>query len=155
MNLNFFWKFLTISWLTSQWWYPWRDGLLRWLIVCLRYPLHGLHHNMCEGSWSIPYFYWFLHLLLWSIIDGDCLQFYESYFLSTWWVHADGALDIPCHVLDQERQVLLVHSYSHWVAWWVIEDHNEFEQWYVWFHQPSDWCIFHVYSQFSSALLQW
>ena len=54
LHLNFFWKFLIVSWLTSQWWYRWIDELWKWLSVCMIYPLRGLHHNMCEGSCSIP-----------------------------------------------------------------------------------------------------
>ena len=155
MHLNSFWKFLSVSWRNIQLWYHWIDEPWRWLSVCMRYPLHGLHHNMCEGSWSIPYFYWFIHLLLWSRIYENFIQFYEFYFLITLWVHADGVWDIPFHVLEQERQVLLVHSCIHWVAWWVIEYHRELGLWYAWVHQPSDLGILHVFSQFASVIIQW
>ena len=109
LYLNYFWWFYTVYWRTSRWWYHWRGELCRWRSVCQRYPLHDLHQNMCEGSWSIPYFLWFLHLLLWSNIGGDSLHFHEFSFSVKRWVHGDGAWDIPWHFLEQERQVMLVH----------------------------------------------
>ena len=75
---------------------------------------HGLHHNMCEGCWDIPCFCWFLNPLHWSKIVGGFHQFYKYSLLNTLWVHMNGAWHISCHVWEQENQVLLVHSCSHW-----------------------------------------
>ena len=119
------------------------------------YICHDRHHNICEGSWNIPHFCWFLHPLIWSNIGGGFHQFYEFDFLSTRWVHVYVTWDIPCHVWYQENHVMLVHSCIHWGTLWYIEGHSNVEQWCTWVYQPSYLVILHVISQFFSALIQW
>ena len=58
-------------------------------------------------------------------------------------------------VLKQYRQVLVVHSYTHWGILWDIEYHSEFWQWCAWVYQPSDLGVPNVISQFASVLIQW
>ena len=141
-------------WQTSLWGYHWRGGLLMWLRVYQIDLWHDLHHNMYVGSWIILNVCWFLHPLLWRNIDVGFYDFFKSSIISIWWIRIYGELDIPFHVWEQGKQVLLGHSCIHWVAWLYIENHSDFVQWCAWFHQPSDWVILHVISQSVSSLLQ-
>ena len=127
-------------------WYDWTSISDIYGMICI---------TLCVKEIRVLMFFWFMYLLLWSIIGGGFLQFYEFYFLSTWWVHVDGAWGIPCHVWEQKNKALLVHSYIHRGALWYIEDYRKFRQWCAWVHQPSDLVILHVISRFGSALLQW
>ena len=42
-------------------------------------------------------------------------------FLSTCYVRVGGAWDIPFHIWDQGKQVLLGRSCVHWNAWWYVD----------------------------------
>ena len=115
------------------------------MIICHIGLWHDLHHNMCEGSWNIPYFCWFLHPPLWSNIGVGFNSFYKFSFLSTLWVHVESARYIPWQVWYKGKQVMLVHSCSHWGALWDIEDYSEFGKWWARVPQPRDLVILNVH----------
>ena len=81
-----------------------------WLSICHRYLLHDMHHNICEGSYSIPCFCWFMHLLLWSNIDGG--GFFSSMNVLSW-LH-DGFMWMVHEIFHS-----MFESKKGRLCWWI------------------------------------